>query len=275
MSVNTGAIQPTAGLYTPYSTYMYDTLDSLDLNYSTYPYGMNGMYGGSIFSTPYMYGGGGMNNQEYFNNMKQYQQFYNNYNLEQQQMYRNMDLKLNGSMEAIKETASNLRDKILHNEQDQIMETYKNYVAAVRNAYGDGTAEEINSRALSLYTQLTGKTLIQDLRDNGHDSFLQGFIQTLTLGMYSRNSVEDNISAITGQSVPSGEKLEQNIGRVGGAVAMGAGAYGLTKALEGNTSAILKGFSKFAKGKAGRIGLIVAGIAGALAFITGRITSSN
>ena len=178
-----------------------------------------------------MMGMGGYSNQDYFNNMKEYQKFNIDYNVDQQKMQRNADLRINASVEGVQGAAANLKDKILQNEQDQIQEAYKAYVDSVRAAYGDGTEQEVQSRAKSLYAQMNGgKTLVQDLRDNSHGSFTQGLLQTLTLGAYCRHSSEDNISKITGQPVGSGEKTSQNFGRVAGSGIFGGIAYGLAKA---------------------------------------------
>lgn len=285
MSSNVNGINPVGTFqYNQFPTCgYYSDFDNIDMSYSTYP--MMGM-GGSIFGTmpqmgvPFMgampmYGGyNSAVTQNYFDQMKQYQQFYNQYNIDQQKMQRNADLKLNGSMESIQTSARDLKDKIDHNEQDQIKEAYDAYVKAVKNAYGQGTEEEITSRALTLYQQMNGKTLIQDLRDNGHGSFSQGFIQAMTLGFWGQKSSEDNIAEVTNQPVPTMEKVKQNIGRVGGAVALGGLAYGATKLLAGSSAIILKGIGKLFKGKAGWIGLAFAGAAAALAFITGKASSS-
>lgn len=261
MVSNVSAINGAAATfqYDPYAS-IYG-FDDFDIDYSMYPMGM----GGSIFSG---YGGipmtpvGNYNNQSYFNNMKDYQKFWVDYNVDQQKMQRNADLKINASMEGITGAATNLKDKILQNEQDQIPKAFKAYVESVRRAYGDGTPQEIKSRALSLYAQMNGgKSLIQDLRENSHSSFTQGFIQSLTFGTYFRHSAEDNISNITGQPVGTGEKTMQNIGRLTGAGAIGGVTYGITKNL-----------GKL-KGKAGIIGLAAGAIAATISFIAGKATT--
>lgn len=264
---NVSAIQPNGMFrYMPASGLGYYDFDSIDMDYSIYPIGM----GGSIFSggyaAPYMMPGiGGMDTKSYFDQMKQYQQFYGQYNLEQQRMQRNADLQLNGSMESIQETAANLKDKIEHNEQDQIKEAYVKYIDSVRRAYGDGNEEDINSRAMTMYRNLTGKSLVQDLRDNGHSSFVQGIYQTLTFGLFSQKSAEDNIAEITGQTVHQGEKISQNTGRIVGAGILGTAGYALAKQCSSIAPKIAK--------KAPLIGLVVAGLATCLTFITGKITT--
>lgn len=287
MNEQVGSIQPSQlgkFQYTPmtgfYGAADLDNIDMTSLSSYSGTMGMNG----SIFSNPAMTGmnpynpmfgmGLGMGDSSYFDNMKQYQQNWTNYYVDSQKLQRNSDLKINGAMEAIEETAANLKDKINHNEQDQIQEAYQKYLAAVKNAYGEGSEEELNSRALAMYTQLNGGTsLVQDLRNNGHTSFLQGFIQSISLGAYGRKSAEDNISEITHQEVPMGEKTEQNVGRVAGFATIGVAAYGATKALSGHGTGILKTVGKFFKTKAGIVSAIVAGTVVAITLLTSKVTT--
>ena len=174
-------------------------------------------------------------------------------------MQRNADMRINASMEGIKNSAAALRDKIINNEQDQIEEAYKQYVNSVAVAYGDGTPQEIISRAKTLYEQMTGKSIIEDIRQYGHGSMTQGFIQSLTFGTYNRTSAEDNVSKITGSPVGTGEKTKHNIGRLAGAGTIGGIAYGIAKG--------------FKSGKAKIIGLIAGGVAAAASFLTGKVTT--
>lgn len=272
MDNSISAIQPT-GLFQYSPTYLQNYADIDGIDMISNPYSMTG----SIFGANGM-GSMGMGfdpNKSYFENMKDYQKQWNEYYVDQQKINRQNDVAVNAPMEAIRETATNLKDKILHDEQDQIENAYIKYYNSVRSAYGqEGTEEEINSRALSLYTQLNGgRSLVQDLREHGHSSFLQGFIQTVSLGMYGKKSAEDNIAEITRQEVPMGEKIEQNAGRIAGITTVGAGAYGLTKALSGNTGAILKALGKFATSKAGIFSLVAAGAVALTTLFTSKISA--
>lgn len=253
--------------------------DSIDIDYSMYPLGCGG---GSVFSEygnmPFMGGmsGAGANQSDmksYFENMKEYQKMYNDLNIEQQKMQRNADLQLNGSMQSIEENAANLKDKIQHNEQDQILDSYNKYIESVKRAYGDGSEEDINSRAMMLYKQMNGgKSLVQDLRDNGHSPMLQGIIQSLTFGVFNQASAEDNIAAITGQAVNEGSKVEQNVGRIIGAGIWGTTAFAAAK----NVGSLTKYGGQFVKmlgKKAALIGVAVTAIAAGLAYITGKVTT--
>jgi hypothetical protein len=215
--------------------------------------------GGSIFGNGYM-SPLTDNNQNYFDNMREYQKFNVEYNIEQEKLARNADMKINASMEAIKNSARVLKDKIVANEQDQIMEAYEKYVNTVAQAYGEGTPEEIKARATTLYAQMNGnQSIIDDLRQYAHSSTTQGFIQSMTLGGFDRKSAEDNISEITGAPVNTGEKTKQNVGRVAGAATFGTLAYTLSKCLH--------------SGKAKVIGWAAAGISALMSFITGKVTT--
>lgn len=234
-----------------------------DPTYTTMPsYGF-GMGMDSIFGCGYPMPMPGVcpgSGQNYFDQMRDYQKFYIDYNVNQQLMNRNADLRINGSMEAIRTTFGVLKDKIMANEQGQIEEAYNNYVAAVARAYGDASIPEIKARAATLYGQLNGgKTIMQDLREYGNGSFTQGVIHGATLGLYDSQSAEDNISKITGAPVGTGEKLKQNVGRLSGAGILGGIAYGIAKACK--------------SGKAGVIGLLAAGAATVISFFTGKVTT--
>ena len=267
---NIGAIQPT-GLFQYTPTYLPNYADIDDIDMISNPYSMSGSIFGLNGMNPM---GMGFDPQKsYFENMKDYQKQWNEYYVDQQKINRQNDVQVNAPMEAIRETATNLKDKILHDEQDQIENAYVKFYNSVRNAYGqEGSDEELNSRALSLYTQLNGgKSLVQDLREHGHSSFTQGLIQTLSLGLYAKKSAEDNISEITHQEVPMGEKIEQNLGRVTGVGVIGAGAYGLTKLISGNVTKILKAAGKFMTSKAGIVSLVIAGAVAAQTLFSSKV----
>lgn len=273
MNNSIGAIQP-IGLFQYTPTFMQNYADIDDIDMISNPYSMNGSIFPNGINPMGSFGMGFDPNKSYFDNMKDSQKQWNEYYVDQQKLNRQNDVQVNAPMEAIRETALNLKDKILHDEQDQIQAAYVKYFESVKNAYGEGSESELNSRALSLYTQLNGgKSLIQDLRENGHKSFLQGFIQTATLGLYAKKSAEDNIAEITHQEVPMGEKVEQNLGRVAGVGAIGAATYGITKAVSGNTGKILKGLGKFLTTKAGIASVIVGAIVTATTLFSSKVTA--
>jgi len=252
-------------VYSTGASYGYGNYDSdydLDIDNGTYSgYGTGSVFGTGFAGMPMMDGTGGYNMEDIYNNLQKQQEYQNDYMVRQQKMTRNADLQVNAPMEAIKGTASALKDKITSNEQDQIQEAYDRYVAAVAAAYGTTPDDSVvKARANSLYASMNnGVTLVQDLRQYGHGSATQGFIQALTFGTYSRHSSEDNVSYITGSPVGTGEKTMHNIGRAAGAATIGGIAGGLAKVLKSS--------------KAGKIGLIAAGISAAITFLTGKVTT--
>ncbi len=256
---NLGVV-PFGGMYGQYG---FDDID-MDLNYGSYPMFGTGSVFGMGFATPMMgmgTGVGGYSNEDFYNNMRQQQQFQTDYTVDQQRLNRNADLKVNAPMEAIKGAAIALKDKIVNNEQDQIQEAYERYVNAVAAAYGGGMDKSIiKARANSLYANMNnGVSLVDDLRQYGHGSATQGFIQSLTFGTYNRYSAEDNVAYVTGSPVGKGEKTKHNLGRLAGAATVGGIAAGIAKACK--------------SGKAKMIGLIAGGISAAISFLTGKVTT--
>ena len=261
---------PTVGttntfVYNPYSFQTglgYDD-DYGYLDFASNPMSMDGSIFSNGFGTPLPMPMMGMGStpQDYYNQMREYQRFNTDFNVEQAQQQRNAEMRINASMEGVKGAATVLKDKIMHNEQDQIEEAYNNYVKAVGAAYGEGTPQEIAARAKNLYAQMNGgKTIVDDLREYGHSSLIQGFLHSLSFGTYDRHSAEDNISTITGAPVGTGEKSAQNIGRIGGSAVIGGTIYGIASKV-------------FKSVKAGKIGLIAGLGALAMSFITGKVTT--
>lgn len=270
-AMNIGAFSPR--LYS--DPYMFDDIDLM--SYST----SAPLLGGSIFGAmppmPMMGLGMGYDPQQYYDYMRQNQQFSVDYNIDQQKLNRNADMKINASMEGVKGAATALKDKIMKNEQDQIKEAYDKYVNAVAAAYGDGSPQDIQARAKSLYAQMNGGvTLTQDLREYGHGSFTQGMLQSLTLGTYYKNSAEDNVAYTTNSPVATGEKASQNVGRIAGAGVVGGATYGAVKGLGALTAKAGSTAGKMATivKKAGPIGLCVAAGVALLSFLTGSKASS-
>lgn len=195
---------------------------------------------GSIFGSPMMggfgYGGmgygmgmpmmGGGSYEDYYKNYEKYQDFMINNQVRQQQKMRNADLQLNSPQEGIQKQAAYLHEKIMRNEQQQILESYQRFKESVKSLYGDNaTDEQIANRASTLYTQLTGKSIADDIREHGRDSFTQGFLQTLTLGFADQKTAEENISALTGQPVGRSEKYKKASGNVVGGALIGGATF--------------------------------------------------
>lgn len=231
---------------------------------------MNGSIFGTMGATPYMmppmspmmpFTGNSGNYEDYYKQYEKYQDFMIDSQVRQQQKLRNADLKLRSPEEGIQGRASILQDKIVRNEQQQIKQAYDNFVNGVRNLYGDASDEELKNRANALYKQAVGKTLIEDIREHGRDSFTQGTIQSMTFGLFNKKTAEETISELTGQPVGTEENAKKIAGNVVGGALIGGAAWGLTTPL-------LK-FAKVASKSKTAWGMAIGAIAGAAAAICG------
>lgn len=161
--------------------------------------------------------------KNYYKNYDKYQDFMIDSQVRQQQKWRDADLTLNSPMEGIAKQASYLHERIMNNEQEQIIQSYQKLKNSVKSMYHGATAEEISNRASTLYKQVTGTSITDDIRQYGRGSFTQGFLQTITLGLADKKTAEENIAEITGQPVGRKEKTKKIIGNaVGGATFGGA-----------------------------------------------------
>ena len=222
---------------------------------------------GSIFGGGYgmMYPampiyGGGYNYEDYYKNYQRYQDFMLDTQVRQQQNIRNADLRLNSPLEEVSKKSSLLHEKIMQNEQQQIQQAYQQYKNSVRSLYPNASDEEIANRASTMYKQLHGVSIHDDIRKYGRGSFTQGFLQTLTLGFADNKTAEENVSELTGQPVGRSERAKKIAGNIaGGAVFGGAAAI--------SAKYLLKAFCAGAKNKTFWAAIIggIAGVGAALA----------
>ena len=92
--------------------------------------------------------------------------------------------------------------------------------------YGDNASEtDIANRASTMYAQLTGKSIPDDIREHGRDSFTQGFLQTLTFGIADKKTAEENIAELSGQPVGRSEKYKKAAGNVAGGALIGGATF--------------------------------------------------
>ena len=213
------------------------------------------------FNMPYMptYPGG-YNYENYYKNYSEYQDFMIDRRVNYEQKMRNANLKLHAPEEGIAKQAAILHEKIMQNEQQQIQQAYKAFKESVRAMYGGGDDTQIANRASSLYKQVTGVSLTDDIRQHGRDSFTQGFLQTTTFGIADSKTAEENIAELTGQPVGRSERAKKIAGNIaGGAVFGGAAAI--------SAKYLLKAFCAGAKNKTFWAAIIggIAGVGAALA----------
>ena len=221
-------------MYSPLGFY---TNPMMSMNGSIFGSGMGmGMY---PIMPPMGMGSGSY--EDYYKNYDKYQDFMINSQVRQQQKWRDADLTLNSPMEGIAKQASYLHERIMNNEQEQIIQSYQKFKNSVKSMYPGATDEEISNRASTLYKQITGVSITDDIRQYGRGSFTQGFLQTVTFGLADNKTAEENIAEITGQPVGRKEKTKKIIGNaVGGAVFGGTALI----AAKGIFKGLLKGLKK-------------------------------
>lgn len=214
--------------------------------------------------TPFMptFGTGGGNYEDYYKQYEKYQDFMIDSQVRQQKKMRNANLQLGAPEEGIQASASILHDKILRNEQQQIKQAYASYVNRVKAMYGDADEAQIMSRANALYAQIHGKTIIDDIRSNGRDSFTQGVLQTATFGFADGKTAEENISDLTGQPVGRTDKALKAAGNIAGGALVGGATFGLAK--------LALGALKIASKSRTAIGMAIGAVAGLGAFLVSR-----
>lgn len=223
-----------------------------------------GAFGGGLGGYPCMpmFTGGGYNYEDYYKNYEKYQDFMINNQVRQQQKMRNADLRLNSPQEGIAKQATLLHEKIMQNEQQQIQLAYQQFKESVRAMYGYASDEEIANRASTLYAQMHGCSITDDIRRYGRGSFTQGFLQTVSLGIADKKTAEENVAELTGQPVGRYERGKKIAGNVaGGAVFGGAAAI--------SAGYLLKAFAKGMKNKPFIAGLI----GGAVGLVTALATA--
>lgn len=205
--------------------------------YPPYAMGMDPMLSmnGSIFGgypafgmgmgVPFMPGftGSGYNYEDYYKNYEKYQDFMIDNQVNYQQKMRNANLRLNGPEEGIAKQAAILHEKIIQNEQEQILLAYNSYKESVRAMYENADEKQIANKAYTTYKQINGCSITEDIRKHGRDSFTQGFLQTLTFGFADGKTAEENISQLTGQPVGRSENAKKMVGNVVGGAVIGGG----------------------------------------------------
>ena len=174
---------------------------------------------------PFMPGftGSGYNYEDYYKNYQKYQDFMIDNQVNYQQRMRNANLKLNAPEEGIAKQAAILHEKIMQNEQEQILLAYNSYKESVRAMYKNADETQIANKAYTTYKQINGCSITDDIRQHGRDSFTQGFLQTLTFGFADGKTAEENISELTGQPVGRSENAKRMAGNVVGGAVIGGG----------------------------------------------------
>ncbi len=197
-------------------------------SFSNPMFSMDGSLFNNSFATPYTGGFmGGMNYDQYYQNMERYQDFMYDSQLRRNQKARQVDFQANAPMESIQRQATILREKIMQNEQQQIIPALNKLIASIKAANGNNpniTTEQLIAKADTYYRQMYNTSLTEDIRKNGNPSFVQGLYQSLTLGFADRTTAEENISRINGAPVSRWESTKKIAGNATGGALVGAGS---------------------------------------------------
>lgn len=254
---NVSAVTPYFGLYNNYAnSVMLDDLCGFGSNS-----GMMSM-DGSLFggtSMPFMPTfGGGMNYESYFDNMEKYQDFMYDSQIRQHKKRKEVDFITNAPARAIEEQAEILHEKIMKNEQQQVIPALRSFLASIQSSYGqNGNPEDVLAMAKSIYKDKYKASLSDDLRKYGNGSLTQGFLHTLTLGYADKRTAEENISIIDNQPVARWENTKKVAGSAAGGAVVGA------------TSMYLLSSLKYVKNLFKSKPLIAAGIGAAIGLLSG------
>lgn len=189
----------------------------------------------SLFSgmtMPFMpsFTGGGINYETYFNNMEKYQDFMYDSQIRQADKRREVNYRANAPEMAMDEQLEILHEKIMRNEQQQVIPALKALLQSIAATYGQNASQEdLIAMAKNQYKQKYQTSLSDDLRKYGNGSLTQGFLQTATLGFADKRTPEENISIIDNQPVGRWENTKKLMGNAaGGALVGGIGMYVLS-----------------------------------------------
>lgn len=200
--------------------------------------------------------------EAYYDQYNKYMDFMTDSQVRMQQKQRAADLRLNAPTEGVEAHASFLKDKILRNEQGQIKGAYESFVKSVQALYGDDADKaQVTSRANSFYKRIHGKTVVDDIREHGRDSFTQGALQSITFGLFNRKTAEETVSELTGQPVGKEERAKKVAGNIVGGAAVGGTAFAIFTPL-------IKGL-QIAKKSHTFWGIVIGAAAGGFAAIMG------
>lgn len=219
----------------------------------------NTAFGGGM-TTPYMGFGGGYNNDQYFRNMEQYQDFMYDSQLRRSEKARQVDFRANAPIESIQRQAEILHEKIMQNEQQQIIPALNKLLASINGGYGTNskaTQEQLIAKADTIYKQMYKTSLSEDIRKYSNGSFQQGLYQSLTFGLADRTTAEENISRINGAPVSRWESAKKIAGNATGGALIGAGSMYALFSLP-----VLKSVFKSKPGLLGAIGAVIGALSG-------------
>lgn len=221
--------------------------------------GCAGGYGGSsIFGQSAMYGMNGMNGMYGYGpgsevqNMSQIDYLKYQEQLEDFQMAKAgrqarkqefAEFASTAADDVIARQVGTLQRQIKNNEQDHVMKEYNKLLEGVKDKFKEAgytkiPEDQIKAHAERLYYETTGKSITDDLTENGDSPIWQGIKQGFGCGLGSlltnKKNYKDNIAEITGEEKSTSDKVWQGIGAIltGGLTVLGIfGAFRGVRAL--------------------------------------------
>jgi len=157
----------------------------------------------------------------------QHQEKMENYQIEkqvrQQKKLANAEFSSTAAEDSITRQIGILQRKIKNNEQDNVYTEYNKLINEVEIKLKEGgyigehtDKNQIKAYAEKLYLKSTGKSVTEDLTQNGDSGFVQGLKQGIGCGFGSlftnKKNYEDNISAITGEAKSSTSSTWKAVG---------------------------------------------------------------
>jgi len=177
-----------------------------------------------------------------------YQEKMENYQIDkqvrQQKRLANAEFSATAADDAVTRQIGILQRKIKNNEQDTVLTEYTKLVNSVKIKLKEGgyinaqtSDSEIKARAEKMYFEATGKSVTQDLTDNGDSGFVHGLKMGLGCGLGSlltnKKDYQDNIAAITGEAKNSTTNTWTTIGAfISGGLTAALVAFGGRKGLK-------------------------------------------
>jgi hypothetical protein len=199
-----------------------------------------GIFGGGMMGPNYGCGGQGYGPGSEVMNMSQmeylqYQEQMENYQIDkkvrQGHKLANAEFSTTAADDAITRQIGVLQRKVKGNEQDSVLSEYNKLVQLVEVKLKEGgyiganaPKEQVKAHAEKMYFEATGKSVTDDLTENGDSSFVHGLKQGFGgVGWMLTNNknYEDNISDITGEAKESTASTWQKVGMGTSAIVTG------------------------------------------------------
>ena len=168
---------------------------------------------------------------------------------------RNNEREINTPNDGVQAMVAILQDKVSRDDQKNIMPTFNSLCAAVSKLYPTLDEAAVKTTALTLYAEITGVSLAQDIRNHGHGMFVQKFLNGLTFGQLYKGSAEENVEQLTGLPMKDEARAYGVLGKGVGTAVTTAGVTGGLTILGKNLGFVKKLMSH------GKTGWIIGGIA--------------